>query len=72
MMHCTLWLDLADQPFLSSSERLGLSRDPSKYRITSMSGTWDVDGMDDKADWQAVSVRGQGAVWLGVGDTACL
>ncbi|EDQ90134.1 uncharacterized protein MONBRDRAFT_7459 [Monosiga brevicollis MX1] len=34
--------------------KFGLSADPSQYRITSMSGTWDVDGIDDKADWQAV------------------
>lgn len=41
---------------LARLDRLGLSRDPSKYRITSMSGRWQVDGIDDKADWQAVSV----------------
>jgi hypothetical protein len=46
-----------DHAYHLPADRLGLSRDPSKYRFTSMSGTWDVDGMDDKADWQAVSVR---------------
>jgi myosin X len=36
------------------ADSFGLVRDPSKYRYTSLSGTWDVAGIDDATDWTRV------------------